>query len=73
MKNMEFSLIKPFVDDKNLFLPDNVMMHTNILTDLKYFSYLKMQTTNVNTIYSSAKLIEGSGKLISYCLKEQNL
>ena len=34
-------------------------MHT-ILKDLKYFSYLKMQTRNMSTIYGSAKLIEGS-------------
>ena len=61
MKNIELSLIRSFVDDKNMCLVDSAIMHT-ILKDLKFFSYLKKQTTNVNTICGSAKLIEDSGK-----------
>ena len=61
MKNIELSLIRYFVDDKNMCLVDSATMHT-ILTDLKYFSYLKKQTANVSTICGSAKLIEDSRK-----------
>ena len=58
MKNMKSSLIGPFVDDKNLCLVVSATTHV-ILKDFKYFSYLKKQTTNVNSICDSAKLIEG--------------
>ena len=60
MKNIELSLIGPFVDDNNLCLVNNAITHT-ILKDLKYISCSKKQTINVNTIYGSAKLIEGFG------------
>ena len=58
MKNMEISLIGPFVDDKNLCLVDSATTRT-ILKDLKYFSYLRIQITNVSTICGSASFIEG--------------
>ena len=37
-----------------------MQQHALYLKDLKYFSYLKKQTTNVNTICGGAKLIKYS-------------
>ena len=58
MKNMEISMIGPYINDKNLCLVDSATTHT-ILKDLKYFSYLRMQISNVSIICGSASLIEG--------------
>ena len=48
-------------NDDDICLINSATTHT-ILKNKKYFSYLKMGETNVNTISGSAKLIEGSGR-----------
>ena len=51
----------PTLEDKDICLADCATTHT-ILRDKKYFSYLIMQKTNINTILGSTNLIEGSGR-----------
>ena len=61
MKNMETHLVGSSIGDNDMCLADSASTHT-ILKDKKFFSFLIMQGSNVNTILGSAKLIEGSGR-----------
>ena len=61
MKNMETHLVGSSIGDNDMCLADSASTHT-ILKDKKFFSFLIMQGSDVNTISSSAKLIEGSGR-----------
>ena len=60
-KNMETHLVGSSIGDNDMCLVDSASTHT-ILKDKKFFSFLIMQGSDVNTISSSAKLIEGSGR-----------
>jgi hypothetical protein len=55
-----FTRFKSGIED--ICLIDSGTTHT-ILKDKKYFSYLKMEKTNVNIISGSVKLIKNFGKI----------
>ena len=61
MKNMETHLVGSSIGDSDMCLADSASTHT-ILKDKKFFSFLIMQGSDVNTISGSEKLIEGSGR-----------
>lgn len=58
---MENSLAQDLPKEGDICLIDNATTHT-ILKSKVYFLYLVVHDTVVNTIFESAKLIEGSGR-----------
>ena len=69
MKNMETHLVGSSIGDNDLCLADSASTHT-ILKDKKFFSFLIMQGSDVNTISGSAKLI-GAPEELLYCYPEE--
>lgn len=59
LQTMDMSLAK--MRDGDLCLVDSATTNT-ILKDKKYFSHLKIDKANINTISGSAKIVEGFGK-----------
>ena len=57
-KNKEIHLARSKINDADICLADSATTHT-IFKDKKYFSHLTLGEANVNTIFSSIKLIEG--------------
>ena len=60
-KNMETHLVGSSIGDNDMCLADSASTHT-ILKDKKFFFFLIIQGSDVNTISGSTKLIEGSGR-----------
>ena len=61
MKNMETHLVGSSIGDNDMCLADSASTHT-ILKNKKFFSFLIMQGSDVNTMSGSAKLIKGFGR-----------
>ena len=58
---METCLETPKYDEEDTCLVDSATTHS-IFIKVKYFSNLKLEENCVNTIFGSARLIEGSGR-----------
>ena len=67
MKNECFALVP-----KDMRLIDSATTYT-ILKNNKFFSCLVMQEVNVNTIYGTTNIIEGSGRAIVLLLRGTRL